>query len=347
MKYSDIENLLTWYQMSKRDLAWRKDKKFYHVWISEIMLQQTRVEAVKEYYLRFLEELPTLDSLATIEEEKLLKLWEGLGYYSRARNLKKCAQKIIQLGDIPTDYQSLMKLPGIGPYTSCAISSICFNEKVPAIDGNVFRVMMRYLGLDMDITLPKTRTFLFSELSKCMPDEAGDFNQALMELGATICIPNSIPKCEKCPLQKNCIAKKLNLISKLPNKPMKKKRKIEEKTILLFINYDEVAIIKRADKGLLAGLYSFPSLDYHATREEVLNYVKEQQMDALRIVELEATKHIFTHLEWHMIGYIIFVSSCHTNYLWTNYRNLKNNYALPTAFLKYEDRLEEIIRKEK
>lgn len=345
MKEQEIQNLLTWYDQYKRDLPWRQDQEFYHVWLSEIMLQQTRVEAVKEYYTRFLKELPTIDALANVDDEKLMKLWEGLGYYSRARNLKKCAKQIQELGKIPNSYVELLKLAGIGPYTAAAIASICYQEKVPAIDGNVFRVMMRFLGSDLDITLPKTRQYLWQELLKSMPDQAGNFNQSLMELGATVCVPNGKPLCESCPLSQSCIAKKENRISELPRKAAKKERRIEKHTILLIVDYNEVALIKRPKKGLLASLYGFPSISGHVSKKEVLSFIEAHDLEALRILELPSKKHIFTHIEWHMIGYLIFVPNKSSAYIWTDYHHLKAEYALPTAYLNYEKELCETIQK--
>lgn len=349
MKREDVQVLLQWYHQEKRDLPWRADTQFYHVWLSEIMLQQTRVEAVKDYYTNFLKALPTIELLANVKEETLLKLWEGLGYYSRARNLKKCAQTIITSPMPPTTYKELLKLPGIGPYTAGAIASICYQEKVPAIDGNVYRVMMRYLNCKKDITLKTTHDFLFQILLDCMPETPGTFNQALMELGATICIPNGEAKCSRCPLSKSCLANLNDTVSILPNKPKKKKRKIEKKTMLMLVYYDEVALIKRPNKGLLAGLYAFPSLEGHKSRKEVLSYLQKKNYDVLKIQSLEFTKHIFTHIEWHMIGYIIFISSKeeHLEYIWANDQKLKEVYALGSAYLKYKNELFQIIGKKK
>lgn len=347
MRQEDIQALLLWYKQEKRDLPWRHDTQFYHVWISEIMLQQTRVEAVKDYYLNFLKELPTIESLANVSEETLLKLWEGLGYYSRARNLKKCAQAILSSPTPPKTYKELLKFPGIGPYTAGAIASICYQEKVPAIDGNVYRVMMRYLNCKKEITRKTTYDFLFQCLLDSMPEQSGTFNQALMELGATICIPNGEAKCTCCPLAKNCLAHLQNTVSILPIKQKKILRKIEKKTMLMIVHYDEVALIKRPNKGLLAGLYGFPSLEGHKSKQEVLKYLREKQYDVLKIESLESTKHIFSHIEWHMIGYIIFISNKETQpeYIWASNQKRKEIYAIGSAYLKYENELSKVLDK--
>ena len=224
--------LLDWYYQNKRDLPWRKSKNPYYVWISEIMLQQTRVEAVKGYYMRFLEKLPKLEDLAKVNEDELLKLWEGLGYYSRARNLKKCAVKIMEEydGKFPEKYKELLCLPGIGEYTAGAIASICFNEKVPAVDGNAIRVVMRLTNDEREIGGQKIKNEIFQKLQKLMPEDSGSFNQALMDLGATICIPNTEPRCNQCPLAEFCLANKEYTAKNIPRKSKKNAKKTEEYT---------------------------------------------------------------------------------------------------------------------
>ena len=194
-----IEPIIEWYQNQEKTLPWKQDKEPYHIWVSEIMLQQTRIEAVKKYYTRFMEELPTIQDLAVVPEEKLLKLWEGLGYYSRARNLKKAAIQIEQEyeGKMPTNYADLLKLAGIGEYTAGAIASISYKEKVPAVDGNVLRVVSRVLASKEDVLLPETKRKITKALFETMPNEPGDFNEGLMELGEKICLPNTVPMCDK------------------------------------------------------------------------------------------------------------------------------------------------------
>ena len=223
-----VKPIVNWYQSQEKTLPWKQDKEPYHVWVSEIMLQQTRIEAVRKYYARFMQELPTIQDLANVSEEKLLKLWEGLGYYSRARNLKKAAIQIENdyQGKMPTSYLELLKLSGIGEYTAGAIASISYQEKVPAVDGNVLRVISRVLASKEDVLLPETKRKITKKLLEIMPEEAGDFNEGLMELGEKICIPNTTPLCEKCPIKEFCIAKKENLTTKLPIRIKKQKRKI-------------------------------------------------------------------------------------------------------------------------
>lgn len=342
-----IEPLLEWFQKNKRSLPWRSDPTPYHVWISEIMLQQTRVEAVKEYYKRFLNRLPDIPSLAQVEEKELLKLWEGLGYYNRARNLKKAAIMIEEKyqGIIPNSYEELMTLPGIGSYTAGAISSIAYKEKVPAVDGNVLRVLMRILGCKKNIDEPKTKKWLEEELRNIMPKDASSFNQALMEIGALVCVPNGEPHCEHCPLKKQCQAYQKELILEIPVRKEKRKRKIEKKTILIFYSKGKVAIQKRKEKGLLAGLYEFPNEDRYFTKKELLQYLKEKRIEAIKIKELEEAKHIFSHIEWHMKAYQIQLDdfSVLGEYLWADLKDLNNEYAIPSAFSTYLELVKEKI----
>lgn len=257
-----VEPIVKWYQKQEKMLPWKQDKEPYHIWVSEIMLQQTRIEAVKKYYTRFMKELPTIHDLANVPEEKLLKLWEGLGYYSRARNLKKAAIQIEQEynGKLPTSYAELLKLSGIGEYTAGAIASISFKEKVPAVDGNVLRVVSRVLASKEDVLLPETKRKITKKLLEIMPDEPGDFNEGLMELGEKICLPNTVPLCETCPIQEFCIANKENLTNEIPVRVKKQKRKIENKTVFILKYKDEIAIRKREKTGILANLYEFPNV---------------------------------------------------------------------------------------
>lgn len=257
-----VKPIVKWYQKQEKMLPWKQDKEPYHIWVSEIMLQQTRIEAVKKYYIRFMKELPTIHDLAIVPEEKLLKLWEGLGYYSRAKNLKKAAIQIEQEynGKIPTSYTELLKLSGIGEYTAGAIASISFKEKVTAVDGNVLRVISRILASKEDVLLPETKRKITKKLLEIMPDEAGDFNEGLMELGEKICLPNTVPLCEKCPIQEFCIANKENLTNEIPVRVKKQKRKIENKTVFILKYKNEIAIKKREKTGILANLYEFPNV---------------------------------------------------------------------------------------
>lgn len=257
-----VEPIVKWYQKQEKLLPWKQDKEPYHIWVSEIMLQQTRIEAVKKYYTRFMKELPTLQDLAVVPEEKLLKLWEGLGYYSRAKNLKKSAIQIQENnhGKMPTSYVELLKLPGIGEYTAGAIASISYNEKVPAVDGNVLRVVSRVLASKEDVLLPETKKKITNKLLEIMPDEAGDFNEGLMELGEKVCLPNTVPLCATCPIQEFCMANKENLTNEIPVRVKKQKRKIENKTVFILKYKNEIAIRKREKTGILANLYEFPNV---------------------------------------------------------------------------------------
>lgn len=343
--------LLTWYDKGRRILPWREEPTPYHVWLSEIMLQQTRVEAVKPYYDRFLKALPDIRSLAEVDEEQLLKLWEGLGYYNRARNLKKAAMTIMSDygGEMPGQYDELCKLSGIGSYTAGAISSIAFGNPVPAVDGNVLRILSRLRVDDRDILDAKVRKSIEEELRGVMPaDRPGDFNQALMELGAMVCIPNGMAKCEECPWKHLCEARKQSRIAEFPKKAPKKPRSIEKKTILVIQDAEKVALHKRPDKGLLAGMYEFPSMEGHREEEEVIEYLKQLGLQPLRIRKLEDTKHIFTHKEWHMSGYAIRVDElCKPpnrdttgDFLFIDPVETKSNYPIPSAFAAYADYME-------
>lgn len=333
-----VKPLLEWYQENRRMLPWREDKNPYHVWLSEIMLQQTRIEAVKEYYARFLAELPTIQELAEVEEEKLLKLWEGMGYYNRARNLKKAGQKIMQEydGKMPKRYEDILTLPGIGEYTAGAISSICFNEKVLAIDGNVLRVISRIVASKKDILLLATKKEIAKKLEKIIPEEAGNFNEALMELGETICIPNGKPQCEKCPLQTFCLAKKKGLIEEIPVREKKAKRKVEEKVVFILRHGERVAVQKREEKGLLAGMYQFPNEKGDKTKKQIEEILKKWNLKAKRIREVGKAVHIFSHIEWHMTGYEIQVEAENEIFEWITKEQLENNFAIPTAFAKWK-----------
>lgn len=339
-----VPYLLDWFDYNARILAWRDNPKPYYVWVSEIMLQQTRVEAVKGYFDRFVEALPDVRALAGAEDEKLLKLWEGLGYYSRVRNLKKAAQVIINEynGEFPSDYEILLKLPGIGPYTAGAIASIAFQIPVPAIDGNVLRVTKRIAGSFDDITKDRVKKELWADLGQIMPKERpGDFNQSLMELGATVCLPNGKPLCDKCPVMHLCTAFQKDITSKIPVKPAKKERKQEEHTILLMEMQNRYAIIKRPDKGLLAGLWELPNLEGKRIPESVKETIEGWGFDVISMEPLGQAKHIFSHIEWHMIGYHIILSSANgmnaedKPYLWAASDEIRMKYALPNAFAAY------------
>lgn len=340
-----IQNpLLKWYDNGRRSLPWREDPTPYHVWVSEIMLQQTRVEAVKPYYKRFMETLPDIKSLAEAEEDRLLKLWEGLGYYNRVRNMQLAARQVMEQygGVMPGEYQKLLTLKGIGSYTAGAIASIAFGQAAAAVDGNVLRVVSRYCMDDGLITDAKVKQRVEKELLKVIPkDRPGDFNQAMMELGAMVCLPNGEPRCTECPLQENCKAHKNHCELEYPKKAEKKVRTIEKKTILIIQDADKAALKKRPDKGLLAGMYEFPSMDGHCAAEEVLQYLHDNGLQPLHIQTLEDSKHIFTHKEWHMKGYAIRVDELAPkgdlgkDWLFVEPSQTREQYPIPSAFAAY------------
>ena len=349
--------LLAWYDSGRRILPWREEPTPYHVWLSEIMLQQTRVEAVKPYYDRFLQALPDIESLAAADEEKLLKLWEGLGYYNRARNLKKAAQILVSEygGRMPDDYEIILSLPGIGSYTAGAISSIAFGKAYPAVDGNVLRILARLRTDERDILQAGVKKSVEEELADVMPkDRPGDFNQALMELGAMVCIPNGAPKCDVCPWKELCRARAQGITGEFPKKAGKKPRSIEKKTILVIQDAERVALRKRPEKGLLAGLYEFPSMEGNCEEERVLAYLRELGLLPLRIRALPPAKHVFTHKEWHMTGFLIRVDELADRggrqegegLIFVDPKETRTNYPIPSAFAAYAEQVE-MIRKPK
>lgn len=338
--------LLAWYDNNRRILPWREDPKPYRVWVSEIMLQQTRVEAVKPYFERFMKSLPDIEALAAAEEEVLLKLWEGLGYYNRVRNLQKAAIQIMEDydGHMPDTYEELLKLKGIGSYTAGAIASIAFKRPVPAVDGNVLRVISRIRADERLITDAKVKSAVEEDLKLVMPiDRPGDFNQAMMEIGACVCIPNGEPHCRECPLQEICKAHAEGCELQYPKKAAKKQRRIEEKTILVIRDENKAALKKRGDKGLLAGMYEFPSMEGYKTAEEVTAYLSANGIRTLRIQPLEEAKHIFTHKEWRMKGYMVRVdelapkelTEITKDWLFIEPRQTEEKYPIPAAFAAY------------
>lgn len=366
-----VEPLLRWFGENARSLPWREEPTPYRVWVSEIMLQQTRVEAVKPYYARFMERLPDVQALAECPEDELLKLWEGLGYYNRVRNLQKAAIQVMENygGVIPADYEALLGLKGIGSYTAGAVASIAYGLPVPAVDGNVLRIMTRVTGDDTDIMRQSFRSRVEESLRLVMQPEAGGkafagslnadlwekrvrganlsgaFNQALMELGATVCVPNGAPLCDKCPWQEMCVARKEGRTAELPVKSKAKARKIEKRTVLIIREGDKVAIRKRPKKGLLAGLYELPNVEGELSQEETLALVKEMHFSPIRIQKLSEAKHIFSHIEWHMCGYAIRVEemetdaagSEQTDLLLVEAEDAKERYAIPSAFAAYAE----------
>lgn len=344
--------VLEYFDKYKRDLPWRREPTPYHVWVSEIMLQQTRVEAVIPYYERFLEKYPSTGELAEATEDELHKIWEGLGYYNRVMNMKKAAEIIVSdlNGELPNSYEELIKLPGIGPYTGAAIASMAYGEPVPAMDGNLYRIMSRILGEDRLITRRPAQKFLGEETFLRMDqDRPGEFNQGMMDIGATICIPNGAPKCNICPLEKFCYAAAEGNPTDYPVKPKKKDRKVEERTVLILIKNGEVALRKRPKKGLLAGLWELPSLSGYYTEEDIRTYLEGKMMPIASVRRAPDSKHIFSHVEWHMKGYYVKIKDIpmareENTYTWADKRELEEKYALPSAFETYRNALFNIER---
>ncbi len=344
--------LLAWYKENRRQLEWRQNPLPYYVWVSEIMLQQTRVEAVKPYFERFVTELPGIRDLAECSEDRLLKLWEGLGYYSRARNLQKAARIVMEQydGELPPDVNSLLFLPGIGSYTAGAIASIAFGIPAPAVDGNVLRVLTRIMASEDCIDDSKVKAELENRIRAFLcensggssrhpegeirgnPNDAelcsvkeeerknqadagrhsektdiapGDFNQALMELGAMVCLPNGVPSCGICPVRELCLARRENLIDQIPVRKKKKERRIEKKTVLVIRDSERALIRKRPAKGLLAGLWELPNYEGHLTRDAAVREAEKLGVSPVRIRPLPEARHIFSHVEWEMTGYLI------------------------------------------
>lgn len=329
--------LLTWYNDNKRDLPWRTPgpsgrPEPYRVWVSEIMLQQTRVAAVLDYYRRFLEEFPDVAALAGADEERLMKCWQGLGYYSRARNLRRAAQIIMEYhgGVFPSEYDAIRALPGVGDYTAGAIGSIAFGLPRPAVDGNVLRVISRVTADSRDITSPSLKRSVTQALEAVIPLQApGEFNQALMELGATVCLPNGAPLCEGCPVRDCCRAHREGLTDVLPVKASKRARRVEERRVYLLFCDGRVALRKREKKGLLAGLWEFPN-------------TLEEEAPPLPLPELEfagTARHIFTHMEWHMTAYAgeLPGEDLPAGWVWAGRDELRRTYSVPSAFSRFLD----------
>lgn len=335
-----VEPLLAWYPSHARTLPWRTEPTPYHVWVSEIMLQQTRVEAVKPFYARFMQALPDVSALAECDIDRLLKLWEGLGYYNRVRNMQIAAQTVMRDygGVIPADYEELLKLKGIGHYTAAAISSIAYNRPAAAVDGNVLRILMRAAEDDSDIAKQSVKTRVEQALLPVVPDgRAGMFTQALMELGATVCVPNGEPLCGQCPWQSLCLAHAHGTTGQLPVKAKPKARRLEKKTVLIIRDGDRVLLQKRPEEGLLAGMYEFPYLEGFISEKKVLEFVKGQGLSPIRIQKLPDAKHIFSHVEWQMSGYAVLVEEpdAERGFLFVEPAASEEKYAIPAAYARY------------
>lgn len=330
-----VPPLLDWFSACQRILPWRENQDPYRVWVSEIMLQQTRVEAVIPYYHRFLQRLPNIQALADCPEEELLKLWEGLGYYNRVRNLQKAAKVMVEEsgGEFPRTWEQVRSLPGIGDYTAGAICSIAFDQPTPAVDGNVLRVLSRITDDHRDVTQNAVKQDFTEQLRQVYPQgRCGDFTQSLMELGAIVCLPNGMPLCDKCPVREMCLGYERNTFLELPVKPPKKARRKEQRTILILSCQGKYALQKRPDKGLLAGLWEFPNLEGKYTKSQLSAWLKEQGMEPLEITAGEKAVHIFSHIEWQMSSFHIRLADPAPRYAWADRKELEEIYSLPSAY---------------
>ncbi|MCL2368142.1 MAG: A/G-specific adenine glycosylase [Oscillospiraceae bacterium] len=331
--------LLPWYSENARDLPWRKASSDpYPVWLSEIMLQQTRVEAVRGYYTRFLTALPTIRDLARVDEDQLMKLWEGLGYYNRARNLKRAAQMIeaVYGGKFPETHEEILTLPGIGPYTAGAIASICFSLPYPAVDGNVLRVYARLMEMEGAIDLPAVKKAVTDALTAILPPgESGAFNQAIMELGAMVCVPNGAPQCGVCPLAHLCRARASGTQLKYPVRLEKRARRPEEVTVFILSCDVALAVIKRGDTGLLRGLWALPHVSGLLDEAGALEQARAWGVDPLELTKSSERKHIFTHVEWEMRGFYLRCRVQSPRFTWVSADERSERVALPTAFRQF------------
>lgn len=330
-----VAPLLCWYDAERRILPWREDPTPYHVWVSEIMLQQTRVEAVIDYYHRFLDRFPDVAVLASADIDEVLSYWQGLGYYRRCEMLHRAAKEMVSSynGEIPGDFKLLLKLPGIGRYTAAAVMSIGFGKAYAAVDGNVLRVMMRLTNCEDCIDEESTKKWVEKELTDIMPRaHTSEFTQALMDLGATICLPNGEPKCDRCPLEEYCLGRFRSSV--LPVRKGKKPRSGEEKTVLLLCCGDEVALKKRPEKGLLAKMWEFPNEPGVLSVDEV----KSRYGD--NVTFLGSAKHIFSHIEWNMMGYRVDMAKKNSDpsLIWVKKDGMAD-YAIPSAFGYFKKKL--------
>lgn len=344
MRNDFVAPLTEWYEREhRRDMPWRQNPTPYRVWISEIMLQQTRIDAAIDHFLRFCDRLPDVNALANVSDDELMKLWEGLGYYSRARNLKKAAGIVMEQygGELPRNYEQLLALPGVGEYTAGAIASIAYGLPVPAVDGNVMRVLARLTDCHEDVMQPALRKQFRQQLETIMPKQAGSFNQGLMELGERVCLPNTAPRCEMCPIAAWCEAYRNGTQNDLPVRVVKTKRRTEQKTVLVLrAEHDGKRLVllhKRPENGLLAGLWELPNIDGVYTADTLPSAFSVGEVTAV----LPNGKHIFSHIEWKLSGLLIDVpyGAPPPDYIWASADDLRDTFALPTAFQTYSKRL--------
>ncbi|MCF7926588.1 MAG: A/G-specific adenine glycosylase [Candidatus Izimaplasma sp.] len=337
--------LINWYQENKRDLPWRKEHSPYAIWVSEIMLQQTQVATVIDYYTRFIKELPTMQALAEVKLDHLLKLWEGLGYYIRARNMKKTAVIIISKynGSFPNDYETLLGLPGIGPYTASAMMSIAFNKPYAAVDGNVYRVIARQEAITKSIKEPAVKKQIKHVVSNLISEEnPSDFTEGLMELGATVCLPSKTPRCDICPINETCSAYKKNIQGTLPIKQPALKKKRQKKTVLVFLTNNTIAIKKR-ETALLNSLYGFYTLDTHLTKTTITSQFNH--LEILDVKKLKYYTHVFTHLKWQIRAYLVKTTKPFPNYIYKSLNTIETNYSLPTTYKKIFPELNQYLER--
>lgn len=332
------DDLLNWYHTHHRKLPWRESHDPYKIWLSEVMLQQTQVITVIDYFNKFIKRYPTVMDMARADEEDVLKLWEGLGYYSRARRLIPCARMVLENYDgvFPNNLHEMLKLPGVGSYTAGAILSIAYNKKTPAVDGNVMRVFARYFGINDDISAPKTKKVFEEKVMHTLPNDRRHFNQALMELGATVCTPRNV-KCEVCPIQTDCHARKNDQINTLPVKSKKIKKRTQKMIVCYVVNEGKLMIEKRPSEGLLASMWGFPCFEHDGAFDVIIkDYLQmNYDMDVLKTVIIKEDKHVFTHLIWEMKFVEVHVQQQRTLDLpqtrWIESDEL-NDFALPKAF---------------
>lgn len=330
------EILLDWYAREGRDLPWRRTRDPYRIWLSEVILQQTRVAQGMEYYLRFTERFPDVASLAAAPEDEVLKLWQGLGYYSRARNLQRAAVVLAEQygGALPCSYGELRALPGIGDYTAGAILSIAYGQAVPAVDGNVLRIASRLTGYEGNVLDGDTRKAVREWMAEIMPtDRPGDFNQALMDLGASVCLPGG-PLCESCPLATLCTACREGRQASLPVRVKKAGKRQEERTVFLLEREGRTALRRRPDSGLLAGLWEYPNGAGTLTETEAARQLAEWGLVPLEWRERFQAKHVFTHIVWSMTVYRLAVTGEGPGeWVWCTPEE-RGAYPMPTAFGK-------------
>ena len=333
------KRLLEWYAAGHRDLPWRRDREPYHVWLSEVMLQQTRVEAVKGYYRRFLAELPDIPALAACPPDRLAKLWEGLGYYSRMRNLQKAAQVIVSEygGVFPQEYEKIRALPGVGDYTAGAVASICFDQPEPAVDGNVLRVLSRVADDPSPVTDAAVKKEYAARLREIYPaGHCCEFTQSLMELGATVCLPNGAPHCDLCPLASLCLARANGTALLRPVKAPKKEKRTEEKTVFILRCGTRIAVRRRPEQGLLAGLWELPNVDGKCSAQQALAQAERWGVHPRELCRSSEKTHIFTHIRWELRGFYIECAEAAPLFTWIDPARFRQDIALPTAFRIFE-----------